>query len=89
MADITSINVIENPTDIADRLDATANWRESGFILRQDGDPTLLREAATLIRDLDAAISHAIAVKGSVGLSAWAISVLHEAITRRLRRVGS
>ena len=80
MADITSINIIESTTDIADRLETEASVHPA------DIRPSVLLEAAALIRDLDAAISHAIAVKGSNGLSPWATSVLHEAITRRLRR---
>ena len=56
------------PLDIADRLER--------------GDSGANLEAARLIRDLDKAVSHCIAVKGSLGLSAWSVGVLHEAITR-------
>ena len=75
------LRVIERPLDIAARLDSDA-----AELL---GDPALMRDAAALIRDLDAAISHAIAVKGSVGLSPRAISVLYAAISRQKRRSGS
>lgn len=58
--------------DIADRLEATA--------------PGARLEAARLIRDLDKAISHCLAVKGSLGLSPWAVGVLHQAIVRHKGR---
>jgi len=80
--------VIAKPLDIADRLDADADRLDAAAIIEMtEGDSELLRKAAALIRDLDAAISHAIAVKGSIGLSPWAISVLHEAINRQQRRL--
>jgi len=75
------LHVIENPPDIADRLDAEVRSPRLAI------DKDVLVEAAALIRDLDAAISHVIAVKGSIGLSPWAISVLHEAINRQQRRL--
>lgn len=67
-------------SDIADRLEAEANTS------RLDRNGMVAREAAALLRDLDAAIAHMVAVKGSTGLSPWAVSVLHEAIARRQRR---
>lgn len=68
--------------DIADRLDTESGRVPLGVSNRVD----VLREAAALIRVLDRAISHMVAVKGSLGLSPWAVSVLHEAITRQQRR---
>lgn len=60
------------PNDIAARLERS--------------DPGARLEAARLIRDLDKAISHCIAVKGSLGLSPWASGVLHDAVTRQKAR---
>jgi|KBSMisStandDraft_5_1062788.scaffolds.fasta_scaffold3870977_2 hypothetical protein len=82
------LHVIERPLDIADRLE-TAAFHAREAIVDGDDNSGLMSEAAALIRDLDKAISHAIAVKGSIALSPWAISVLHDAITRQKRRGGS
>ena len=81
------LRVIERPLDIAARLDAEARTAEEYH--PSDTEIAVMREAAALIRDLDAAISHAIAVKGSVGLSPRAISVLYAAISRQKRRAGA
>ncbi len=75
---MTTLRIVETAPDIADRLDGDA-----AALL---GDPALMRDAAALIRDLDKAIAHTVAVKGSIGLSPWAVSVLHEAIARQMRR---
>lgn len=81
---MTSLRLIEIMPDIADKLEHEASFTES--LHPGDSEIAVMRSAATLIRDLDRAISHMVAVKGSQGLSACAVSILHDAITRQQRR---
>lgn len=78
------IHVVDTAPDIADRLETEAIDADEFHpsVINID----VLTKAAKLIRDLDKAISHALAVHGTCGLSPWARSVLTEAVTRQQRR---